>query len=170
MQHPLTTEFIAQSIFRIEENTPRIIRCLNELEEGEIWMWPNSASNSVANLVLHLCGNITQYIISSLGGLPDNRNRDEEFSARSGYNRAELIAKLTATLAAATKTIRNADEESLLRIHSVQGFEFSGMGIIIHVTEHYSYHTGQIAFWTKLLKDKSLDFYAGFDLNAKNKI
>ncbi len=169
MQTIFANEFKEQAIFRLGENTPRIIRCLNELEEAEIWMWPNSASNSVGNLVLHLCGNIRQYIISSLGGLPDTRERDQEFSAKSGYNRAELIAMISVTLAEAIATIQRADEESLLRKRSVQGFEFTGIGIIIHVVEHYSYHTGQIAFWTKLLKDKDLGFYAGFDLNAKNK-
>ena len=65
-------------------------------------------------------------------------------------------------------TIRNLSEEDLLKVRSVQGFEHSGTGIIIHVVEHYSYHTGQIAFWTKLLKDKDLGFYAGHDLNKKN--
>ncbi len=170
MQTIFAEEFKEQSIFRLGENTPRIIKCLNELDEAEIWMWPNSASNSVGNLVLHLCGNIRQYVISSLGGLPDARERDKEFTTRSGYNKAELIELLSATLHEATATIAAANDESLLRKRSVQGFEFTGIGIIIHVVEHYSYHTGQIAFWTKLLKDKDLSFYAGFDLNAKNKL
>jgi len=52
----------------------------------------------------------------------------------------------------------------------VQGYYHSGIGIIIHVTEHYSYHTGQIIFWVKLLKNKDLGFYAGIDLNVKNEI
>jgi uncharacterized damage-inducible protein DinB len=55
-----------------------------------------------------------------------------------------------------------------VRIRQVQGFSLTGIGIIIHVTEHYSYHTGQIALLTKLLKDRDLAFYAGIDLNKKN--
>lgn len=166
MEHSFSSEFKTQSIFRMEESTTRMVRCLNELEEVEIWMWPNAASNSVGNLVLHLCGNIGQYIISSLGGNPDTRNRDAEFSAKSGFNRTELISKLKATVTEAIDIINHTDEENLLRIRSVQGFNLSGIGIIIHVTEHCSYHTGQIAFWTKLLKDKDLGFYAGIDLNG----
>jgi len=53
-------------------------------------------------------------------------------------------------------------------VRSVQGFSFSGVGVIIHAVEHYSYHTGQIAFWVKQLKEKDLGFYNGTDLNIKN--
>jgi uncharacterized damage-inducible protein DinB len=66
------------------------------------------------------------------------------------------------------QVIKEASTEELLRVRSVQGYDYSGIGIIIHVTEHYSYHTGQIAFWTKLLQNKDLGFYANINLNAKN--
>jgi len=164
----ITQEFIKQSIFRIQENTPKIIKCLDELSEEQIWMRPNEASNSIGNIILHLCGNIRQYIISSLGYQPDIRERDKEFSAKGGYNKEELQNKLTATVEQAITTIGNVDENRLLKIHSVQGFNYSGIGIIIHVTEHYSYHTGQIIFWTKQLTAKDLGFYANIDLNKKN--
>ncbi len=163
-------EFLEQSIDRIDQNTPKIIKCLHELEEEEIWKRPNNASNSVGNLILHLCGNITQYIISSLGETKDIRERDKEFSAEGGYSRSELINRLSSVIEKAKDIIRNMDEEKLLKKRSVQGFQSSGMGNIIQVTEHYSYHTGQIAFWAKLLKDKDLSFYGGIDLNKKNEL
>jgi uncharacterized damage-inducible protein DinB len=169
MAKDLTKEFIDQSLHRINENTPRVIRCMNELEETDIWKRPNNVSNSVGNLILHLCGNITQYIISSLGEAEDIRERDREFSAGDGYTKSGLIEKLGTTVEKAKVIIQTMDKDGLLRKRSVQGFEYSGMGIIIHVTEHYSYHTGQIVFWTKLLKEKDLGFYAGIDLNKKNK-
>ena len=161
-------EFIKQTIFRIQENTPKIIKCLDELREEQIWLRPNEASNSIGNMILHLCGNIRQYIISSLGNQPDIRERDKEFSAKGGYNKEELQNKLTSTVEEAINTIKNIDENRLLKIHSVQGFNYSGIGIIIHVTEHYSHHTGQIIFWTKQLTAKDLGFYANIDLNKKN--
>ena len=170
MTEELIKEFIEQSIHRIDENTPRITRCMNELEEADTWRRPNDSSNSIGNLILHLCGNITQYIISSLGEAEDIRERDKEFSANGGYSKSELTNKLSATVEKAKGIIQNMDRNSLLRKRQVQGFEYSGMGIIIHVTEHYSYHTGQIVFWTKLLKDKDLEFYAGIDLNKKNEL
>jgi len=170
MAERIIREFIEQSLHRIDENTPRINKCMNELEEADAWMRPNNASNSVGNLILHLCGNITQYIISSLGETEDIRERDKEFSANDGYSKSGLMKKLNTTIEKAKGIIQTMDRDNLLKKRYVQGFEYSGMGIIIHVTEHYSYHTGQIVFWTKLLKNKDLGFYGGIDLNKKNKL
>ncbi len=170
MTNVFTKEFIEQSIYRIDENTKRIIKCLQEIDEIEIWKSANENSNSIGNIILHLCGNIRQYAISALGETKDIRERDKEFSAKAGLTKTELLNKLANTIAEASGIIKNIDENRLLKIYAVQGFNLSGIGIILHVTEHYSYHTGQIAFWTKQLKNKDLGFYAGIDLNVKNTI
>lgn len=161
-------EFIDQSIFRLEESLPRIVQCLNELSEAQIWQRPNDRSNSVGNLVLHLCGNVRQYIISNLGKQADTRTRDAEFAMRDGYDREQLTEKITSTITASVEIIRGLSTEDLLKERSVQGFRQTGINSIIHVVEHFSYHTGQIAFWTKLLKDIDLAFYGDMDLNVKN--
>lgn len=169
METQLAREFIEQSIFRLEENPPRILKCLNRLSKEQVWLKPNPSSNSIGNLILHLCGNISQYILSSLGELPDQRQRDLEFSAKGGFNKKELFEKFDTVIKKSAAVIRDCDEASLLKIRSVQGFDLSGIGIIIHVVEHLTYHTGQIAYWTKILKDEDLGFYADMDLNVKNK-
>jgi uncharacterized damage-inducible protein DinB len=168
MTEEFIKEFIAACTQYFEENTKKLISCLNELDESDTWKRPNENSNSVGNLILHLCGNIRQYVISSLGHAPDVRERGLEFSADGGYSRDELIKKLTDTIDEAMKIIRNASATELLRKRQVQGYSYSGINIIVHVTEHYSYHTGQIIFWTKLLKNKDLGFYAGINLNIRN--
>jgi uncharacterized damage-inducible protein DinB len=162
-------EFIEQSIFRMEENNVRIEKCLAMLNEEEIWKKPNPSSNSVGNLILHLCGNIRQYIVSSLGKTEDSRMRDKEFSATGGFPKKELLGKILGTVEEANHTLKGLNGADLIARKSVQGYDLSGIGIIIHVVEHYSYHTAQIAFWTKLLKDKDLGFYTDQDLNIKNK-
>ena len=162
-------EFISQSVYRINENTTRILKCLNEIDETETWQRSNENSNCIGNIILHLCGNITQYAISALGETEDVRIRDKEFSAKDGFLKNELSAKLESTVDEAVRIIENLNEERLLKTYSVQGFNLSGIGIIIHVTEHYSYHTGQIAFWIKQLKNKDLGFYSGVNLNMKNR-
>ena len=163
-------EFLDQSILRLNENTPRIEKYFSLLSENEVWQRPNKSSNSIGNLVVHLCGNITQYIISSLGESKDTRNRDLEFSIDGEFTKAQLLQTLQKTVNKAIGIIKHLDSSKLLKIHSVQGFELSGIGIIIHVVEHYSYHTGQISFYTKHLKDKDLGYYAGHELNKKNEI
>jgi uncharacterized damage-inducible protein DinB len=168
MNHKIVSEFIEQSNMRIQESLDKITACLAGLSGDEIWQRPNENSNSVGNLVLHLCGNIRQYIISSLGNTPDKRDRDAEFAAAGGVDKSRLLEQLTATISQAKDIIANASPDELLRVRQVQGFKHSGVAIIIHVTEHLSYHTGQIIFWTKLLKNKDLGFYRHIDLNVRN--
>lgn len=162
-------EFKQRCIDRMRENTPRIETCLSRLSEEEVWHRPNGSSNSVGNLIIHLCGNITQYILSSLGGSPDQRDRDSEFTITGGLSRKELMQRLSGTVDQAVQVIAALDETALLKRYSVQGYDYTGIASVIHVVEHYSYHTGQIAFWTKYLRDQDLGFYAGKDLNVKNK-
>lgn len=162
-------EFIKNSIYRMDESTRMIQICFKDLTEAEIWKKPNANSNSIANLILHLSGNITQYIISSLGEIGDIREREKEFSTIKGYTKDQLFQILLDTIEKAKDVIQSATQDKLLKKRDVQGFNFSGVGIIIHVVEHYSYHTGQIAFWSKILKNKDLGFYDGMDLTIKNK-
>lgn len=164
----ITEEFLGQSILRIDEYLVKIERCLNELNEEEIWLRPNESSNSIGNIILHLCGNITQYIISSLGNTIDKRERELEFNTRGGLSKSELFRKLTNVAYEAKNVIKEVNLEDLRVIKSVQGFNLSGIGIIFHVVEHFSYHTGQIVFWTKMIKNIDLGFYRDLDLNQKN--
>ncbi|MEM7104048.1 MAG: DinB family protein [Bacteroidota bacterium] len=163
---PTATEFISQALFRFNESYPRIEKCLNKLTEEEVWKRPNNNSNSIGNLMLHLCGNITQYIMHGLDGQPDIRERDREFEARRGYSKTALLDKLKSVTDTAATIIGSATEDNLNRPRIVQGFDLTGTGIILHVVEHFSYHTGQITFWTKMLKDVDLGYYADLDLNV----
>jgi uncharacterized damage-inducible protein DinB len=164
----ISVDFKEQSIYRIKESHQRIIACIDLLDESQIWLKPNSELNSMGNLVLHLCGNITQYIISTLGGAPDHRNRDAEFAATGGKTKGELKALFDKVILQSVECIINSNETDLTTLKKVQVYELTGVGIIIHVTEHLSYHTGQIAFLAKLLLEKDLGFYAGLDLNQKH--
>lgn len=168
MEKEIVGEFIEQAIYRMDESTRMVGISLNQLSEEDIWKRPNNSSNSIGNLILHLCGNISQYAIASLGEIADTREREKEFEAVSGYSGDELLLKLRKTVEKAKRTMGNASLDQLLKKRKVQGFVFSGIGIVMHVVEHYSYHTGQIAFWTKILKDKDLGFYDGIDLTVKN--
>jgi uncharacterized damage-inducible protein DinB len=168
MENIFRKEFIEQSLKSIDENTSKIKACMKQLDEKEIWFRHNEHVNSVGNIILHLCGNIRQWIISSLGGAPDIRERDLEFSTIGGFTITDLTAKWQDTMREAKTIIAQASPENLLRRRVVQGSEHSGISMVIHVTEHYSYHTGQIIFLTKLYKNIDMGFYTGIDLNQKN--
>jgi uncharacterized damage-inducible protein DinB len=165
----LVEELVKNALFRIDESTRMIQKSLTNISEEEFWQKPNASLNSIGNLILHLCGNITQYIISSLGETEDLRNRDHEFSAKETATKKETLKQLEQTVDIAKRVVFDTDISNLLKVRSVQGFTFSGVGVIVHAVEHYSYHTGQIAFWVKQLKNEDLGFYDGIEVKIKNK-
>jgi uncharacterized damage-inducible protein DinB len=147
-----------------EESLTRILTCLDKLTNEQIWWRPNESSNSIGNLVLHLCGNVRQWIGSGLGDLEDHRKRQTEFDERRVISKENLVSELLTTMMMAREIISTLPENELLKLRPVQTFEETGLTILIHVTEHFSYHTGQIAYITKLLSDSALAFYEGIAL------
>ncbi|MBD0849441.1 DinB family protein [Maribacter arenosus] len=168
MEEKIREEFVQNSLYRLDENMRMNFISLKHLSDEDIWKRPNESLNSIGNLILHICGNMTQYVIASLGGTEDIRERDVEFTVESGYTKKELLQKLADTVEAAKRVINDAKVDQLVRKREVQGFYFSGIGVVLHAVEHYSYHTGQIAFWVKQVKNMDLGFYDGQDLNVKN--
>jgi uncharacterized damage-inducible protein DinB len=154
-----TKSFLAESQNSLAVyHMPRLIRCIRMLSEDEIWWRPNAASNSAGNLVLHLSGNVRQWIIAGLGNAEDRRERNREFAERGPIPRVELIALIRKTVHEACSVLGRLPEDSLLRKHSIQGFQVSGMYAVSHVVEHFAYHTGQIIFITKMKLGKDLRF------------
>lgn len=152
-----------------DESVPRIKKCLAELSEEDVWYRPNEASNSVGNLVLHLCGNVQQWIVSGLGQAEDIRERDSEFAERGPLPHDHLIHLLETTMEAVSQTLDQTQPRDLLKVYTVQGFEEKGISILVHVVEHFSYHVGQITYFTKWKKAKDMGYYAGLDLTQKKK-
>jgi len=149
--------FLASSQQRLaKENLPRIVECLQQLSEDEIWWRPNWASNSAGNLVLHLCGNVRQWIIAGLGEAEDRRERDREFAERGPIPRRELVTQLRRTIRDACRVIARLSDESLARKFEIQGYRVTGLDAALHVVEHFSYHTGQIIYITKLKRSRDL--------------
>jgi len=136
----------------------RIISCLRLLDEDEIWWRPNEASNSAGNLVLHLCGNIRQWIISGLGGATDVRVRDKEFSERGPIARRALIERLRGTVRDACRVLERMSPEMLTRKYTIQGFHVTGLHAVSQVYEHFSHHAAQIIYITKMKRGKDLHF------------
>ncbi|TAE47440.1 MAG: DUF1572 domain-containing protein [Bacteroidetes bacterium] len=150
----------------LEESFFRIRKCLSLLEDDAIWWRPNEQSNSVGNLVLHLCGNARQWMLSALGGLPDTRQRQAEFDERGPVARTELLSLLDTLERELSALLDRLGPEDLERMYEVQGFQESGVAILVHVTEHVSYHTGQITYFVKMHTGKDTGYYAGQNLDV----
>lgn len=148
----------AQAFLR-EEYLPKIERCLEQLTDEQIWWRPNPESNTIGNLVLHLCGNARQWIVCGLGGEDDRRERQSEFDERRVIARDELLTVLRKTIAAVDHVLAGLDARRLLDSYPIQGTEATALAAIFHVTEHFSMHTGQIILLTKMLASRDLAFY-----------
>lgn len=143
----------------IKDSLPKIQRCLELLSEGDIWWKAHETNNSVGNLVLHLCGNVRQWIVSGVGGAKDIRERSKEFSTRGPIPKQELLHQLEQTLQEADRVLSSLDPSHLLEEKIIQGFRETCFSAIFHVVEHLSYHTGQIIYVTKLWRGIDLKFY-----------
>jgi hypothetical protein len=144
----------------LDEHLPRIRRCLELLGEERIWQRHGGHGNSVGNLVLHLCGNTTQWILATFGDVTDARQRPAEFAANGGHSRAQLLALLTATYQRACDVVAAQPVPALLQPRRIQGrFDETGLSAILHVLEHCSGHAYQIYALTKASLDIDLRFY-----------
>jgi uncharacterized damage-inducible protein DinB len=155
----LSKQLIAQAEHVLRKvYLPRIAKCLAALSPEQIWWRPNPASNSVGNMVLHLTGNVRQWIISGLGGAPDVRERDKEFEERGPLPRRVLLGHLRKTVKGACGVLRRLSAGDLARVYTIQGYRVSGLEATYHVAEHFSHHAGQIILITKMLRGRDLKF------------
>jgi uncharacterized damage-inducible protein DinB len=145
--------------FLLGDYLPKIEHCLEKLTDEQIWWRANEESNSIGNLILHLCGNARQWILSGIGSAPDNRIRDAEFAQRELIPRDELQNLLRSTLTEVGTVLRTLDPEVILEPRKIQGNDVEILEAIFHVTEHFSMHAGQIFLLTKLLTASDLRFY-----------
>jgi uncharacterized damage-inducible protein DinB len=141
------------------EYPTKIRRCLEVLPAGALWRRTDDGSNSIGNLLLHLAGNVRQWIVSSVGGAPDARYRSGEFAARDGDDADALFATLRATLNEADGVIASLTPERLLERRTVQGRDVAVLEMVYHVVEHFALHTGQIILLTKQHAPHRIQFY-----------
>jgi uncharacterized damage-inducible protein DinB len=156
----IDSEFLKFSADKLEELCGRIEACVAKLTPDQIWSRGGDNQNAIGNLLLHLNGNVRQWIVSGVGGAEDIRERDAEFSAREGIEPADMLSRLRATVREAAGVIRHLTAEQLLERITVQGYDVTKLEAIYHVVEHFAGHTFQIIFATKLLTSQDLGFYA----------
>ena len=152
--------FIDFSVRKLTLLVSRVTDCLGRLNDEQVWSRGGDEQNAVGNLVLHLCGNVRQWINSGIGGQADVRKRPAEFSAQGGPGVSELKDLLNRTISEATSIMQGITRERLADRLTIQGYEVSVLEAVYTVVEHFAQHTGQVIFATKLITGRDLGYYA----------
>lgn len=143
----------------LEQYLPRLRESVAPLTTEQVWWRPNHASNSIGNLLLHLNGNVRQWLVTSFNKGEDQRDRPAEFAAHDGLSAADLLARLGVTLEEACKVLERLTVDELFAPIEIQGYHTQGLDAVYHVVEHFGMHYGQILYITKSLLAKDLGFY-----------
>jgi hypothetical protein len=164
----LHTEFLEFSREKLlNQYWPRLRSCVEGLSDEQVWWRPNDASNSIGNLILHLNGNVRQWLVASFKRLDDHRDRPAEFRERRLVPASALLEKLGATLQEASEVLASLSEADLLTTFEIQGYTVTGLHAVYQVVEHFGFHYGQIAYITKLLRGEDLGFYRELDATGR---
>ena len=152
--------FISRSRYWLTKEYPIKLRhCVKALPRAAVWARPNASSNSVGNLLVHLTGNVTEWILGGVGGQTISRYRAGEFAQKDGRGGPALLDDLEAVLAKADSVLAGLNEATLERSILIQGRQTTVAGAIYHVVEHFAMHTGQIILMTKLYAPNKIKFY-----------
>jgi len=159
----LAAEFVGVSRRELKEQLQRIEACVDLLTTDQLWARRHETENPVGNLILHLRGNVRQWIVCGVGGRPDDRDRAAEFSARERLPADRLLAPLRETLAEADAVLGDLSIQDLMESRRIQGHQLTTLHAIYHVVEHFSGHVGQIIWATKQATRQDLGFYRYLD-------
>ncbi len=136
----------------------KIRNCVGQLNAEQVWWRPQPTLNSIANLMLHLAGNLRQWGIVGVTNGEDDRDRESEFTANSGSSADELSAQLEATVNEAKRTFRELTPQDLLAPRKIQGFDVSILQAISHTVSHFTGHTHQIIMLTRMILGDDYEF------------
>lgn len=134
----------------LTEAVDRIKHCVDQLSDEQVWWRSRPSMNSIGNLLLHLCGNVRQWIVSGIGGAKDVRNRPAEFAEKGPIPKADLIRKLDAAADDAKATLGRVTAEQLLQVRRIQASDVTGLAAVFHSVAHFRGHTQEIIHLTRL--------------------
>ena len=151
----------------VDEYWPRLRGCVESLTDDQIWWRPNEASNSIGNILLHLNGNVRQWLVVPFLGGADERDRPAEFAQRDRIPGIDLLRALGATIEQADMSLTRLTAADLLAVRDIQGYTATGLDAVYHVVEHFGMHYGQIVYVTKQLRGVDLRFYKALDATGR---
>src|SRR4029077_13982679 len=132
---PLNRLFVERARDYLSSEYPAKLRItIAALPPDKLWWRPNEDSNSVGNLLLHLNGNIRQWIVAGVGDEAYERHRDQEFAAREGRPASELLTALERTLGDVDRILGGLSAERLAARCAIQGRDLTVLDAIFHLT------------------------------------
>lgn len=134
----------------LEASLAKVEHCLRQLPEEDLHWRPHESHNSIQNVILHLCGNLRQWIIHGVGNAPDHRHRADEFADRTRRSRDELLTMLQEAVAQCVRTLAACPEGRLLEPRTIQGFDTTVLGALFDSVSHFVGHTHEIVYITRL--------------------
>jgi hypothetical protein len=137
----------------------KIRHCLDQLSDEQVWWRPDNEMNAIGNLLLHLTGNVRQWIVAGLGNAPDIRQRPREFAERGPIPKARLLADLEAVVGDAKAALSRCRPDDLLAHRRIQGFDVTGLGAIFDSVPHFKGHTQEIICLTRLQLGPQYQFH-----------
>jgi hypothetical protein len=154
----LATAFGAEAGRELTSALAKINHCLNQLTDEQVWYRSQPSFNSIGNLILHLCGNVRQWIVTGLGGAPDVRNRAAEFAERGPLPRAKLLARLETVVGDANSVLTRLTAQQLMQVRRIQGFNVTGLAAVFDSVPHFRGHTQEIVHMTRSLLGEGYQF------------
>jgi hypothetical protein len=153
--------FLSASVKGMQLSEDAINRCVAKLSDDQMWHRGADHENSIANLLLHLEGNLRQWFLHGIDGQPDVRSRDLEFTLSPSQRCAEIRSRFAATLDECRKVIGSLPPARLLEVINPQPTgswpPMTILEAICRVTGHLQSHAGQIILLTKQLTGADLD-------------
>ncbi len=134
----------------LDDAFAKIKHCLDQLSDEQVWWRPKPSLNSIGNLILHLCGNLRQWIVCGVGGATDNRDRPSEFSERGPTPKAELLKTLDEIVGQAQAALNALHVDRLLEFRRIQATEQTALSAIFDSVPHFRGHTQEIVLMTRL--------------------
>jgi hypothetical protein len=136
----------------------RIVHAVTQLDESDIWWRPHDSMNAVGNIILHLCGNLGQWVIAGVGGRDYVRDRPAEFAQRGGIAKDQLLARLRDAVSEADDVISKVDPGTLLSPRRIQSFDVAVVAAIFHAVSHFEGHAQEVIYIARLRRGEAYRF------------
>jgi hypothetical protein len=149
--HELANQVGKEAAHELADALGKIKHCVDQLDDAKIWSRPQMSLNSIGNLLLHLTGNLTQWIVCGIGGADDHRDRPAEFAERGPIPKSNLIARLESAVVDAGAALERVTGDELVRVRRIQGFDVTGLAAMFQSISHFRGHTQEIVHMTRMI-------------------